>query len=88
MREEQQVAKQRKCVAVLSNDHILAFGEVFETSLTSSNSFSVCFAIFLILLTLHCMWPTVPNARPIPTNSGSYVNGYLDARDAYTANMY
>ena len=52
--EEQQLVKQRKHMAVLSNDHILTFGEVFEISLTSSNSFNIRFAILLTLLTLRC----------------------------------
>ena len=43
---EQQLAKQR--MAVTRNGHIFAFGEVFETSLTSWNSFNVHFAILLI----------------------------------------
>ena len=34
---------------------ILAFGEVFDTLLTSSNSFNVWFAILLTLLTLVAM---------------------------------
>ena len=54
---EQQLAKQR--VAVSRNDYILAFGEVFETSLTfwdSINSFSVRFAILLTLC--HTLGPS------------------------------
>ena len=88
VREEQQVVEHRKCVAVLSNDHILAFGELFETSFTSSNFFSVCFAIFLILLILRCMWPTVPKTHPVYTYQQWQLKGYLDAREAYTVNMY
>ena len=49
---EHRLAKQR--MGHLENDHILAFGEVFETSLTSWNSFNVCFAI---LHTVCCTWP-------------------------------
>ena len=48
---EQQLAKQR--VAVSRNDHILTFGEVFETLLTfwdSMNSFSVHFAIVTLIV--------------------------------------
>ena len=43
---EQRLAKQRNMwlSLIMRNDHILTFGEVFETSLTSSNSFHVCFA--------------------------------------------
>ena len=57
-REDQWLAKQIKCIAVLRNDHILAFIEVFETSLTSSNFFNVCFAILLTLLILCYTWST------------------------------
>ena len=56
--EDQWLANQIKCMAILRNDYILAFGEVFETSLTSSNSFNVCFAILLTLLILCCTWST------------------------------
>ena len=62
---EQRIAKQR--VAVSRNDHILAFGEVFETSLTfwdSMNSFSIRFAILLTLChTYCCTWPTITKAH-------------------------
>ena len=58
---EQQLAKQR--VAVSRNDHILAFGEVFETSLTFWNSFNIHFAILL---------STKPLA--MPTNSNAHVS--------------
>ena len=51
---EQQLAKQR--MAVLRNDHILMFSEVFETSLASWNSFNVC------LLTHN--WLTIPKHMP------------------------
>ena len=46
-REEQQLVKH---MAVLRNEHILAFGEVFETSLTSSNSSNLCFAVLTLYL--------------------------------------
>ena len=54
----------------LRNDHILAFGVVFETLLTSWNSFSVCFAILLMIC---CTWPTVPKALAMPTNSNAHM---------------
>ena len=70
---EQRLAKQR--VAVSRNDHILAFGEVFETSLTFWNSFNVRFAILLTLChTYCCTWPTVPKALATPTNSNAHVS--------------
>ena len=73
---EQRLVKPR--VAVLRNDHILAFGEVLETSLTfwdSMNSFSVRFAILLTLChTYCCTWPTVTKALPMPTNSNAHVS--------------
>ena len=67
---EQRLAKKR--MAVSGNDHIRAFGEMFETSLTSWNSINVRFAILLKLailfkLALCCKWPTVPKARATPT---------------------
>ena len=78
---EQRLAKQR--VAVSRNDHILAFGEVFETTLTfwdSLNSFSVRFAILLTLChTYCCTWLTVTKVLATPTNSNARVA---------TANMY
>ena len=51
MREQsmQWLVKQ-KSAWVFRSDHILMFGEVFETLLTFSNSFSICFAILLALL--------------------------------------
>ena len=51
--EEQRQAKQR--MAVLGNDHIFAFGEVFETSLTFSISFSIHFAIHVQKHVLHLL---------------------------------
>ena len=73
---EQQLAKQR--VAILRNDHILAFGEVFEISLTfwdSLKSFSICFAILPTLChTYCCTWPTVTKALATPTNSNAHVS--------------
>ena len=72
---EQRLAKQR--VTILRNDHILAFGEVFETSLTfcdSVNSFSVCFAILLTLChTYCCTWLTVTKALATPTKINAHV---------------
>ena len=65
---EQQLVKQR--VAISRNDHILVFGEVFKTSVTSMNFYNVCFAI---LLALCCTWPTVPKALATPTNSNAHV---------------
>ena len=50
-------------LAVLRNDHILVFGEVFQTLLTSWNSFNVCFVIFC------CTWLSIPKAHATPTNS-------------------
>ena len=70
---EQQLAQQR--VAVSRNDHILAFGEVFETLLTfwdSMNSFSVCFAI--LCHTYCCTWPTITKVFAMPTNSNAHVS--------------
>ena len=57
---EEQLAKQR--MVVLGNDHILAFGKVFETLLTILNSFSIHFAIHL--KSIHAM----------PTNSNGHVS--------------
>ena len=45
-REEEQVGNQR--MVILRNNHILTFGEVSETSLTSWNSFNVCLAHTLL----------------------------------------
>ena len=67
--EEHQLANQR--MDVLKNDHILGFSEMLKTSLTSWNSFNVCFAI---LLTLGCTWPTVPKAYAMPTNSNAQMS--------------
>ena len=68
---EQQLVKQG--VAVTRNVHNLAFGKVFETSLTfwgSMNYFSVRFAILLTLgHTYCCTWPTAT-----PTNSNAHVS--------------
>ena len=61
-------------MAVLRNNHIFTFGEVFKTSLTSSNSFNVCFAILLTLLTLCCIWLTIQKAHGTPTNSNTRVS--------------
>ena len=45
-RDEQQLSKQKeKRMAILRNDHILAFSEVFKASVTSWNFFNVCFAM-------------------------------------------
>ena len=53
---EQQLAKHRKCMTVSTNDHTknprIWWG--VWTLLASSNSFNVCFPIFLTLLTLCC----------------------------------
>ena len=77
-------------MAVLRNNHILAFDEVLETLLTCSNS---CYAILLTLLTLGCTWLTIPKARTTPTNS--YCNAHVGLRvieihvcEGYTVNMY
>ena len=67
--EEHQLANQR--MDVLKNDHILGFSEMLKTSLTSWDSFNVCFAI---LLTLGCIWPTVPKAYAMPTNSNAQMS--------------
>ena len=64
---EQWLVKQR--MAVSRSDHILTFGEVFKTSLTSWNSFNVHFAI---LLTLCCT--TILKAHATPTNSNAHVS--------------
>ena len=61
-------------MAVLRNNHIFAFGKVFKTSLTSSNSFNVCFAILLTLLTLCYTWLTIQKAHGTPTNSNARVS--------------
>ena len=59
----------------LRNDHILALGEVFKTSLTFWNSFNIRFAILLTLChTCCCTWPTIPNALATPTNSNAHVS--------------
>ena len=53
-------------MAILRNNRILAFGEVFETSLNSSISFNVHFAVLLT-----CTWLNVPVAHATPTNSSA-----------------
>ena len=53
-RQQQRLAKQRKHMAVLRNDHIFMFSEVFKTLLTSSKLFQCTVAILLTLLTLCC----------------------------------
>ena len=68
-RREQRLAKQRMAVSI--NDHILAFGEVFEPRSLPSNSFNVRFAVFL---TLRYTWPTFPKACATPTNSNTHVS--------------
>ena len=88
--DDYEVSKAKKHVAVLRNDHILAFGEVFVTSLTSSNSFNVRFAI-LTLLTLCCTWPTVSKTCAMPTNSNAHVPIQRLLRcvhEAYTTTTY
>ena len=57
---EQQLVKQR--MAISRNHHIFAFGEVFETSLTS---FNISFAILLTIITI------VPKAQAMLTNSNN-----------------
>ena len=52
----------KKHVAILRNDHILAFSEVFEISLISLNSFSVPFTV-LTLFTPCCRL----SQKPLPT---------------------
>ena len=67
------IGKQR--VAISRNDHILVFGEVFETSLTFWNSFNIRFAILLTLCHTYCYtWPTVTKALAMPTNSNAHVS--------------
>ena len=64
-REKQRLGKQRKCMAILRNDH---------TS-RSSNSFSECFAIYketLLSLLLHM--DDRPKAFAMPTNTNSHVS--------------
>ena len=61
---EQRLAKQRMVVS--RNNHILAFGEVFESRSFPSNSLNVCFGVFL---TLHYTWPCA-----MPTNSNVHVS--------------
>ena len=53
-------------MAILRKNRILAFGEVFETSLNSSNSFNVHFAVLLT-----CTWLNIPVAHAMPTNSNA-----------------
>ena len=66
-REEQLLAKQRKPMAILKNNHTLL------TSLTSLNSFNIPFAILLTLFT-HCYtWLTILKAHATPTNSIAHV---------------
>ena len=67
--EYERAVKQR--MAVSRNDHILVFGKVFKTSLTSWNSFNIYFAI---LLTLCCTLLTVPKVRDMPINSNAQVS--------------
>ena len=69
---EQWPAKQK--MAVSRNDHILMFGEVFKTSLTSWNSFNVWFAI---LLTLCYTWPTIPKPSATPTKYYTNSNAHM-----------
>ena len=77
-------------MAVLRNDHILTFSEVFEILFTSSNSLNLSCAV-LTLLTLCCTWQTIPKAHATLTNSNAYVSvqrllKYL--REVYTTNKY
>ena len=77
-------------MAVLRNDHILTFSEVFEILFTSSNSLNLSCAV-LTLLTLCCTWQTIPKADATLTNSNAYVSvqrllKYL--REVYTTNKY
>ena len=58
----------------LEKDHILTFGEVFETSLTSWNSFKICIAI---LLTLCYTWPTIPKPSATPTKYYTNSNAHV-----------
>ena len=51
-------SKAKKRMAILRNDHILTFGEVFETLLTSSN---IQFAVFTVVI-LCCTWSTTFHA--------------------------
>ena len=76
-------------LAILRNDHILMFGEVFETVFTFWNSFNMCFTI-LLTLSLHmvdrlkaCAMPTNSNAHVSPV--GSKV---IEMCKPYTTNMY
>ena len=69
---EREASKAKKCVAVLRNDRILPFGEVFETLLTSSNSFNIS------LPSSHCLHfvanGRLPIARATSTNSNAHVS--------------
>ena len=71
-REEQWLAKQRKCMAILRNDH----------THRSSNSFNEHFSIpFLILVSrFRCTWTTGPNTCGMPTNTNMHllVQSYWD----------
>ena len=53
------------------NDHILAFSEVLETTLTSWNSFNVHFAI---LFPPCCTWLIASKPHTTPTNSNVHVS--------------
>ena len=89
-KREAAVSEAKKHVAILRNDHILTFGQVFETSLTSLNSFNVCFAV-LTLLTPCCTWLTIVKAHATLTNSNAHISVQKLLRcksEAYTTNMY
>ena len=80
----------KKCVAILRNDNILTFGQMFEMFLTSLNSFNVHSAI-LTLVTLCYTWPAVAQAHATPTNSNAHesIQKLLRcASEAYTTNTY
>ena len=64
-REEQWLAKQRKCTAVLRNDH----------THRSSNSFNEHFSIPFLILVSHfrCTWTTSPKACGMATNTNMHV---------------
>ena len=75
----------KKCVAVLSNDHILVFGEVFETSLPPTLS---AYALPSFSYCSHFIACGRTSQKHVPYLLTVVVKRLLDAREAYTANMY
>ena len=85
-REERQLSKQRKCMAILRNAHILMFIGVW--SLT--HSFNIHFAILLTLLTLCCIWLTVPKHMQhlLTVIHMCLFKCYWDMCETYTVNTW